>query len=325
MLNKKWFFKLNTTSTKTYQKRGEQGQNQSACTPSKTDATVQHPEPAPAEAKVQLDPAQLWEDCKDLAQSKDILARLVEDLTTHGLVGEERIARLLYLALSSRWTQRPLSIAVKGQSSGGKSETTKRVLSFVPDEAYHALTAMSERALAYSKVDYRHRFLVLYEAPGMGNEMASYLIRSLLSEGRINYEVTDIEHQCTKHITKEGPTGLITTTTAASLHPENETRMISVEIDDSPEQTARIMKALATKCRITPCDLRPWHSFHRWLETTEKAVSIPYYEALVSLIPSDRTQNAAGLHLDSKGDRITCIHSPKEPTTHARRRDPCGD
>ena len=47
---------------------------------------------------------------------------------------------------------------------------------------------MSERALAYSEEDLRHRFLVLFEAESLKGDMASYLMRSLLSEGRIRYE-----------------------------------------------------------------------------------------------------------------------------------------
>ena len=38
-------------------------------------------------------------------------------------------------------------------------------------------------------------------------------------------------------IEREGPTGLLVTTTAISLHAENETRLISIPVDDTPEQT----------------------------------------------------------------------------------------
>jgi uridine kinase len=47
--------------------------------------------------------------------------------------------------------EKPVSVAVKGPSSGGKTYLVDRFLDFFPDEAYHALTAMSDRALAYSE------------------------------------------------------------------------------------------------------------------------------------------------------------------------------
>jgi hypothetical protein len=80
------------------------------------------------------------------------------------------------------WTGR-FSVAVKGPSSGGKSFVIESTLKFFPPEAYYALTAMSDRALAYSNEPLRHRFLVIYEAAGMASDFATYLIRSLLSEG----------------------------------------------------------------------------------------------------------------------------------------------
>ena len=42
-------------------------------------------------------------------------------------------------------------------------------------------------------------------------------------------------------IERQGPTGLLVTTTKQRLHPENETRIVSVTIDDTAEQTARVM------------------------------------------------------------------------------------
>ena len=76
------------------------------------------------------------EACRELAQEPDILGRFAEELARSGVAGESRIAKLLYLALTSRLLQRPVSIALKGPSSGGKSHVVERVLSFVPESAY---------------------------------------------------------------------------------------------------------------------------------------------------------------------------------------------
>jgi hypothetical protein len=132
-----------------------------------------------------------WERCQELAQESDILGRFAAELARSGVAGESRIAKLLYLAVTSRLLQRPVSVALKGPSSGGKSHVVERVLSFVPESAYYALTAMSERTLAYSEEPIRHRFLVIYEAAGMSGEFATYLMRSLLSEGRVRYETVE--------------------------------------------------------------------------------------------------------------------------------------
>src|SRR5918999_4419341 len=116
-----------------------------------------------------------------------------------------------------------------------------------PESAYYALTAMSERALAYGDEPLSHRFLVLYEAAGMSGDFATYLIRSLLSEGRLRYETVEktSEGLRPRLIEREGPTGLIVTTTAVKLHPENETRLLSLTVNDTRQQTRDVLAALA--------------------------------------------------------------------------------
>jgi hypothetical protein len=109
-------------------------------------------------------------------------------LRDSGLVGEERAIKLIYLAVTSRLCPRIVSVAVKGTSSGGKSYLVERVLSLFPDDATYTLSAMSERALAYSEEPLSHRMLVLFEAAGLAGSFGTYLMRSLLSEGRIRYE-----------------------------------------------------------------------------------------------------------------------------------------
>jgi hypothetical protein len=99
-------------------------------------------------AEAEVASREAWERCHELAEEEDILGRFAADLARSGVAGESRIAKLLYLALTSRLLDRPVSIALKGPSSGGKSYLTERVLAFVPESAYYALSSMSERALA---------------------------------------------------------------------------------------------------------------------------------------------------------------------------------
>jgi hypothetical protein len=170
----------------------------------------------------------------------------------------------------------------QGPSSGGKSYLVESVLRFVPESAYYALTAMSDRALAYSEEPLSHRFLVLYEAAGMGGDFATYLMRSLLSEGRLRYETVEKVGGELKPrlIEREGPTGLIVTTTAARLHPENETGMLGLSVTDTPEQTRHILAALARESGREELDLEEWHALQEWLESADHRVTIPFADVL---------------------------------------------
>ena len=221
-----------------------------------------------------------------LAREPHLLELVASELAASGVAGEARLVKLLYLVATSRLLARPCSVVVKGPSAGGKSFLVEQVLSLFPPTAYYALSAMSERALAYDTEPLVHRMLVLYEAAGISGDIASYLMRSLLSEGRINYltvvkSKNGLEH---KRITREGPTGLITTTTAVSLHPENETRLLSLTVTDSPAQTHAIMLAHALG-QGPQRDRGAWHDLQTWLAGSPAEITIPYAAALAEAIP----------------------------------------
>jgi hypothetical protein len=175
---------------------------------------------------------------------------------------------------------------VKGPSSAGKSFTVEKVLEFYPEDAYHFLTAMSERALAYSEEPLARRFLILAEAAGMSGEFQTYLIRSLLSEGQLRYETVEKTADGIKAriIERQGPTGLVVTTTRTRLHAENETRMLTVIVDDSREHTREILATLANEDREPPEMVR-WKALQTWIAGTSCRVTIPYSRTLAELIP----------------------------------------
>jgi hypothetical protein len=228
-----------------------------------------------------------WEVCGDLAGEREILKVFAGDFRKRGIVGEERLGKLTFLAATSRLLERPVSIAVKGPSSCGKSATTGEVLKFFPEDAYHAVSTMSPKALLYSPEPMEHRMLVIYEVAGVKGTFAEFLIRNLLSEGKVSGEVTTNAGgmPTTVRVTKEGPTGLITTTTLPSWHEENETRYFSVPVDDSHEQTIRVMNATASERETV--DMDRWHALQEWIQLGEHRVDIPFAEAITPLIVGD--------------------------------------
>ncbi len=220
-----------------------------------------------------------------------ILNKVAEEVRKRGLVGEERLAKTLYLVLTSRLLDDQVSAGVKGHSASGKSYTVETVTRFFPPEAYLEFTAMSERALIYSTEEYSYRTLIVYEITalreGVEDDMTSYFVRTLLSEGKIVYPVTVRGEDggfVTKTITKEGPTNLIFTTTKTRVHAENETRILSLATDDSREQTARVLLELANEGNGGD-DLQEWRDLQRWLAGADHRVTIPYARQLAQSVP----------------------------------------
>jgi hypothetical protein len=89
-------------------------------------------------------------------------------------------------------------------------------------------------------------------------------------------------------IKKEGPTGLLMTTTEIKLHNENETRFFSIPVTDTQKQTRKVIMAKAkaasdpsTNFRVESLD--EWLALQRWLELSPCRVIIPYAEALGEL------------------------------------------
>ena len=224
-----------------------------------------------------------WELCKSIACHEDILDLFWEDLSKMGIVGGKKLAQSIYLAFTTRLFKHPVPMLIKGQSGAGKSFVPMNVLPFFPKSAYCDLTSSSEKALIYSKETFKNRFVVYYEVPGVKSDFQDYLIRTLISEGRIVYEVKG------RRIEKEGPTGFLTTTIRISLNPQNENRFLSFWPNDSPKQTKRILLAIAEQCnseeeQTIGVDLIKWQAFQTWLELNRQWVVFPYAEALAKLI-----------------------------------------
>jgi hypothetical protein len=233
-----------------------------------------------------IERGELIVDCPRLGREPDILTLFAREVAGAGLAGESRLAKLIYLAVTSRLLDRVVSIAVKGPSSAGKSFVVECELAYFPPAAYYALSAMSEHAIVYDREPLQHRILVIYEAAGLAGELATYMVRSLLSEGRVRYVTVEKVKGGglqPKLIDREGPTGLIVTTTEVKLHPENETRLLSLTVTDTAEQTKAVLLAQAGELRRT--DTAAWHELQTWLAEQPNRVTVPYAGTLAELIP----------------------------------------
>jgi hypothetical protein len=163
------------------------------------------------------------------------------------------------------------------------------VVRFFPESAFYELTAQSERALLYGTEPLAHRFLVIAEWAALaGREFGPYLLRSLISEQRLRYEVVELDPKTNQHVTRlierPGPTSALISTTDVVTDDQLETRLMSVTVSDTAEQTAAVLGVLADE---TPhsVDLGSWLALQRWLERGPREVTIPFAPALAKLVP----------------------------------------
>ena len=209
------------------------------------------------------------------------------------IAGEEKNAKLLYLVATTRLLGKCMNAAIKGPSSAGKSEIRKHVLEYFPPEEIVAFTTLSEKALLYFEDDFAHKILSMGEAAGADEQgLQDYLLRELISEGRLRYPVvqkSDGQGMTTVTVEKNGPVAFLVTTTRAALHPENETRMLSLEIDDSEQQTIivldKVAEVVGMNAAKTAVNFEPWRDFQRWLGVGNRKVVVPFARELGRLIP----------------------------------------
>ncbi|GAB9076954.1 hypothetical protein BDS110ZK23_24550 [Bradyrhizobium diazoefficiens] len=233
---------------------------------------------------------ELLKQCSDLAENPYILGQLSGHLREHGFAGSTNNPLMVYLSTLTRMFDDPVSAVIKGRSSSGKSFALHAGLRYVPDAAYHLLHGLSSKSLLHAaKHNLKNRFLIIQEAAGFGSEGWPFL-RQMLTEGKLNYmtvKQTREGHEGAVLATVEGPMGVLMTTTQASLHGEEETRLLSLYADQSPEQIREALMMNARKSiRPTPEDLSRWHALHDWVCSGNTSVEIPYVETLLSKLPT---------------------------------------
>jgi hypothetical protein len=222
-----------------------------------------------------------------------ILGALEDELRQQGFAGSTDVPKLVFLCLYTRFFEKPVSLVIKGPSGSGKSYALHAGLQFVPGEAFEEVSGMSEKALLYmDELDLKHRYLVIGEAAGLASGDGRTFLRQLLSEGAVRYLTVQKGSNGGPNKGQdlrptEGPIGLILTTTANALHPEDESRMLSYHLDESAERIrqALVSQALGSRVERRPLDVEPWCALHAMVSTGNKSVDIPYAEALAHRLP----------------------------------------
>ncbi len=197
----------------------------------------------PKEKAVLLNEEETTEALAFLRDPK-LLARILEDFETGGLVGEDTNKLTAYLAAVSRKLDKPLAVIVQSSSAAGKSALMEAVLGFVPEEEREKYSALTGQSLFYfgEGKSLRHKILAIAEEEGA--EKAGYALKLLQSEGELSIASTGKDPQTGRLVTQEyrveGPVMIFLTTTAIEIDEELLNRCLVLTVDESREQTRRI-------------------------------------------------------------------------------------
>jgi hypothetical protein len=242
-----------------------------------------------ARAQRHKEAAAAREASADLLDDPKLIDRIDRALGDDGLAGDRKNALLLYLALTSGVMDRPVNVLVEGPSAAGKNFLVDRVSRFIPAEAVYQLTSSSERTFVFTDANLSHRHIIVSEAAGLHHEgIGASIIRSVAWDGQVIYEVVEKGadgKMRTRRIVRPGPTGLVTTTVRA-LDAELLTRLLSITISDSRDQTAAVVKEAGRRAKLRPAriDTTAFIAAQQWLRLQGiREVVIPFAEDLAEL------------------------------------------
>jgi hypothetical protein len=228
-----------------------------------------------------------YEAAMRVLRSADLLEVAAADMERLGHVGERTTKKLALICALSAKSGRPIQPSTHAQSSAGKNALWDATLSLLPEEMIVRRSGLTAKALFRTEVDLKGAVLYLQEVAG--SEDANYSIRVMQSDGRLEYEATErAPDGSMKNVVyrTEGPTVIVQTTTKNHLHPENETRVFPIYIDESEEQTGRIVESILKDAAghgvggVERDRVRArWHDAIRLLESDLEVV-IPYAERI---------------------------------------------
>ena len=231
---------------------------------------------------------------RSLLETPDLLERVSDAIRAGGYAGDVRPAILAYIALTSRRLAHPMKLAFIAQSAAGKNYAVDAATALMPPTAYVLMRSGSATALIYTDEGFEHKILIVGEADSIPEDgPVASAVRSIVTDSCMEYHVTerdpDTARFVVRRVVKEGPTGLITTSTC-SLKAQMETRALEVSISDSPQQTREIILLQSESVnRERPAfDVTPFVALQRWLELAgDCSVTIPFARQLGEAVPAD--------------------------------------
>ena len=163
-----------------------------------------------------------------------------------GVVGEENNRLFLFGIASSYKMEDTLHALIQGSSGSGKTHLLATIMDFMPPEDTIRLTRVTESSFYnYGKYELSNKLIGMEDYDGL-EEKAELAFRELQSKGMISSS-TSGKNEHTGEISgfiKEvyGPIASLSATTKGEIYEDNMSRCFLVAVDESHEQTLRIIK-----------------------------------------------------------------------------------
>jgi DNA primase len=199
----------------------------------------------PQEKPVYLIPQIDQQKCIDFLSKPELMPRLNELIGKAGVIGEEKSRIFLFTIASSYKMADTLHAIVQGTSGSGKTHLITSIADFMPQEDTIYITRATDSTFYnYGEYDLQNTLFVMEDLDGL-EEKALLAFRELSSRGMVSSSTTTKDEQGNSHSfikTVRGPIASMSATTKGETYEDNMNRSFILAVDESQEQTLRIIE-----------------------------------------------------------------------------------
>lgn len=175
---------------------------------------------------------------------KPLIWRFNDLIGQSGIVGEENNRIFLFVIASSHKMKDTLHALIQGSSGSGKTHLLSKIAALMPPERVVKFTRVTENSFYnYDEFFFKNKLICLEDIDGLKEE-ALFAWRELISNNQLSSSTSQKDEngniRSAQRIVR-GPMASICATTHGAIYEDNMSRLFIIAVDESQEQTKRIM------------------------------------------------------------------------------------
>lgn len=182
--------------------------------------------------------------CMKILKSQNLMQDLLKIIKQTGVIGEEKNILMLFCSAFSYKMPETLHVIIQGSSGSGKTTLLSKTASFMPQERVIKFTRVTEGSFYnYDEYFFVGMYVCFEDLDGLKPE-ALLAVRELISNEILVSSTTwkdENGNLAGKPKTVRGPMASVSATTNGDLYEDNESRVFVIAVDESKEQTKRII------------------------------------------------------------------------------------